>query len=68
MKPKYIQRYDGKGFTVPNGGRHLMVCCDCGLVHTMVIVSDGGPDIGVAAERNERETRKRRARTRGLRR
>lgn len=63
MKVDYTQRYDGEGFEIPSNEVYLMACCDCGLVHDFVFVSgDGGP-IGVAAQRNEAETEKRRAST-----
>lgn len=60
MRVKYVQRKDGEGFEVPSGEVYLLACCDCGLVHDFVFVSEDGKPIGVAARRNVRETRKRR--------
>ena len=53
---KYKQREDGEGFHVPSGKIYKIACCDCGLVHDFVFVSDDGQDIGIAARRNNRAT------------
>ncbi len=62
MKTKFIQRRDGEGFNVPNGEPFRLACCDCGLVHDVVVVSAGDQqqELGMAARRNIRETLKRR--------
>ena len=57
---KYIQRHDGEGFSVPSGEVYRIACCDCGLVHDFVFVSEDGKDIGIAARRNNRSTAQRR--------
>lgn len=57
---EYTQRYDGEGFEVPSGEVYLIACCDCGLVHDFVFISNDNAPIGVAARRNEEETAKRR--------
>ena len=58
---KYVQRQDGEGFEVPNGGITRWACCDCGLVHDIAFVAQDG-EIGVAARRNRRATSARRRR------
>lgn len=57
---KYVQRLDGEGFTINSGELTRIACCDCGLVHDMVLVSEDGKPIGVAAKRNNRATAQRR--------
>lgn len=57
---RYAKRLDGEGFTVPCGEVYRLACCDCGLVHDFVFVSEDGKPIGVAARRNERATGQRR--------
>jgi len=57
---KYKQRLDGDGFEVPSGTIHRIACCDCGLVHDFVFVSNDGDPVGVAAKRNNRATAQRR--------
>lgn len=53
---RYKQRKDYEGFSVPSGVRYKIACCDCGLVHDFVFVSEDGKDIGIAARRNNRAT------------
>jgi len=60
MSARYTQRQDGEGFDVPSGEVHRIACCDCGLVHDFVFVSQDGKRIGVAAKRNNRATAARR--------
>jgi hypothetical protein len=57
---RYTQRKDGEGFAVPNGAIYRLACCDCGLVHDVVFISEDGKPIGVAARRNNRATAQRR--------
>lgn len=57
---KYVQRYDEEGFEVPSGELHRIACCDCGLVHDFVFISEDGKPIGIAARRNNRSTSQRR--------
>lgn len=57
---RYKQRVDGEGFTVPSNEIYRLACCDCGLVHDFVFVSEDGKPIGVAAKRNNRATAQRR--------
>jgi hypothetical protein len=59
---RYVQRFDGEGFSVKSGVRHKIACCDCGLVHVFVFVSECGGRIGIAARRDERATKARRKR------
>ncbi len=60
MGMKYTQRYDGEGWAVKSGKVHRMACCDCGLVHDVVMVHENGGDIGIAVKRNNRATAQRR--------
>lgn len=56
---RYIQRKNGEGWEVKNRIPFRVSCCDCGLVHNMVIVApkeSRGSILGIAAERNERAT------------
>ena len=57
---RYRYRKDKEGFAIPSGVLYRLACCDCGLVHDIVLVSDDGNDIGFAACRNERATAARR--------
>ena len=59
---KYVQREDGEGFEVPSGEVYRLACCECGLVHDMVFVSEDGKPIGIAARRNNRATAQRKKR------
>jgi hypothetical protein len=63
MKAKYTKRKDGEGFTVPNGIPYKLACCDCGLVHQIVVLADPlpfGTPLGFAARRDNRATAQRR--------
>ena len=62
---RYIQRYDKEGFSVPSETLYRMACCDCGLVHDFVFVSQDGKEIGIAARRNNRATAARRRKLKG---
>lgn len=57
---KYKQRTDNEGFEVPSSQIYRIACCDCGLVHDFVFVSQDGNPIGIAAKRNNRATAQRR--------
>lgn len=57
---RYIQRQDGEGFEVPSGTLYRIACCDCGLVHDFVFVSEDSKPIGIASRRNNRATAQRR--------
>jgi len=57
---KYKQRKDCEGFEVPSGMIYRIACCDCGLVHDFVFVSQDGKPIGIAAKRNNLATAQRR--------
>jgi hypothetical protein len=56
---RYTKRTDGEGFTVPLGQVYRIACCDCGLVHDVVWVYEGGK-LGMAARRNNRATAQKR--------
>jgi hypothetical protein len=56
---KYVKREDGEGWEIKNRIPFKIGCCDCGLVHNLVIVAPKmrkGAVLGIAAERNERAT------------
>lgn len=59
-RAKYIQREDNEGFAYKSGEIFRLACCDCGLVHDMVLVSERKGMIGVSARRNNRATGARR--------
>ena len=61
MGTRYVQRRDGEGFEVPVGEIYRLACCDCGLVHDVVFVVEGG-NLGMAARRNNRATAQKRRR------
>lgn len=58
-RTKYIQRQDGEGFEIPNRTVYKIACCDCGLVHQIVIAVPGlkkGKPVGFASKRDNRAT------------
>lgn len=60
---KYDQLVDGVGDTVPANQKWRLACCDCGLVHDIVLVPGVGKEkhlIGIAVRRNARSTAARR--------
>jgi hypothetical protein len=60
-RSRHIQRYDGEGWEVKSKVPFQITCCDCGLVHTLVIVAGReGAVIGIAAKRDNRCTGQRR--------
>lgn len=58
---RYIQRKDGEGWAQKAGEVFRIACCDCGLVHDLV-VTNGRGQVGIAARRNNRATAQRRRR------
>jgi hypothetical protein len=56
----YKQRFDGEDFYIPSGEIYRIACCDCGLIHDFIFVSEDGKPINVAARRNNRSTAQRR--------
>jgi len=61
MSRRYIQRKDNEGWTVNSKVPFQISCCDCGLVHTFVLVAGKkGTPIGIAAKRDNRATGQRR--------
>ncbi len=56
---RYTQRKDGEGWEVKPGEVFKLACCDCGLVHQVVIVIEDGK-VGIAAKRDTRATGQRR--------
>ena len=57
---RYKQIYDGQGFKMPANKLWRFACCDCGLVHDVVLVSHDGKSVGLAMRRNKKATKKRR--------
>ena len=58
---KYKQRKDGEGFVVPLNEIYRLACCDCGLVHDIVLSYDKETgELGMATKRNNRATAQRR--------
>jgi hypothetical protein len=57
----YQSRKDGEGWAQKSGEVFKLECCDCGLVHRIVIMA-GKPGglIGIAASRDNRATAQRR--------
>jgi hypothetical protein len=60
VRARYVQRRDGEGFEILSGEIYRLACCDCGLVHDVVIVSQDAKPVGIAARRNNRATAQRR--------
>lgn len=55
------QRYDGEGWAEKSKVPFQIICCDCGLVHTMVVVAGRkGAPVGIAAKREPKLTTARR--------
>jgi hypothetical protein len=57
---RYVKRLDEEGWSVPSGELYRIGCCDCGLVHDFIFVSNDGEPIGIAARRNNRATAQKR--------
>jgi hypothetical protein len=58
---RYKQRQNGEGFVVPLDEVYRLACCDCGLVHDIVLCYDKETgDLGMATKRNNRATAQRR--------
>ena len=60
---RYKQRQDGEGFVIPKDEVFRLACCDCGLVHDIVISYDKDTNaLGMATKRNNKATAQRRRR------
>lgn len=57
---RYKQRGDSEVFEVPVNKIYRFACCDCGLVHDLVFMSQDKKPIYIAAKRNNRATAARR--------
>lgn len=57
---RYTQRKDGVPFTIRSGEMHRIACCDCGLVHDVLITLQDSKTLRVCAKRNNRATAQRR--------
>ncbi len=54
---KYPRLIDGEGIELKSKETWKLMCCDCGLVHDMVLVAGRkGSPIGLAVRRNKRAT------------
>ena len=54
----FLQIEDSVGFEIESEEVFKLKCCDCGLVHKVVLVSQDGESIGVAMERQDAEESK----------
>jgi hypothetical protein len=52
---------DGEGVALESNKPFGFTCCDCGLTHRFVIVSEDGKPVGFAVERDQEATAQRRA-------
>lgn len=50
---RVIQRIDGEGWSQRSKRPFRIICCDCGLVHTMVLSIGKNGWIGIAAKREK---------------
>lgn len=53
---RYTQLVDGVGVAMPANEIFKFSCCDCGLVHDVVIAAGRRREIGLAVRRNKRAT------------
>lgn len=51
---------DGEGIELESGKPFSFACCDCGLTHRCVIVSEDGKPVGFAVERDQAATAEKR--------
>lgn len=56
----YKQMIDGEGYCVRSREKWRFACCDCGLVHDVVLAIGKGGWIGLAVKRNKPATKARR--------
>lgn len=60
-KPRhYDLLVDGVGVAMKPNEVFLLACCDCGLVHDVVVATRGKSEFGLAVRRNKRATAARR--------
>ena len=60
---KTVQLQDCEGIALQSNKPFNFACCDCGLVHRVVIVSEDGKPVGFAVKRDPAATEARRAST-----
>lgn len=54
---RYAVMIDGEGYEMPANERFRFACCDCGLVHDMVVATlSKRKTFGFAVQRNKRAT------------
>ena len=58
---KYTQRLDGEYWSITREEIFRIACCDCGLVHDIIVVEEHGK-LTMAARKNNRATGQRRRR------
>ena len=59
MSSRYPQITD-KGVSIRSKRLVMLACCDCGLIHRVIMVSHDGKSIGLAMKRDNRATAARR--------
>ena len=59
---KYTQRLDGEYWFITREEIFRIACCDCGLVHDIIVVEEEDGKLTMAARRNNRATGQRRRR------
>lgn len=64
-KATFQQMIDGVGVSLRSRRVFQMACCDCGLVHDMVVVPGKGGWFGLAVKRNKKATNDRRKEVQG---
>lgn len=47
----YLQMVDGEGVTISSNEVFRFKCCDCGLVHEMVVATEEKQELGFAIRR-----------------
>lgn len=57
MRPEQVLR-DGEGISLRSRQRFLFRCCDCSLVHRVVLVAGKGGWIGMAVKRDKAATKR----------
>lgn len=60
LMSRYVQRKDGETITLGRARKHLIACCDCGLVHLLTFNISGGTNLSFKAHRLNRNTAQRR--------
>ena len=56
MSKKYITLNNGDSFEIERGGVINMGCCDCGLVHNILVAIKGNNNVRLTIFRDNRRT------------